>query len=179
MRQDLPDSPASATCSPDTRRPTGSARDAGGSPHGRAPAASSSFPHLSSSTVSLTLCRSRGSTGIAITGCSPRITSSGPPSPRSRSGMSASRVMPRLVGMRSADMWRTETPPATAAIHATNRDPTTPRGLPGRSSWRGWGRSFRWSARGVVATSASSRSLAIRGRSGRSLHISANRSSRL
>ena len=38
------------------------------------------------------------------------------------------------------------------------------------NSWPGWARSFRWSARGVVATSASSRSLPIRGRSGRSLH---------
>jgi hypothetical protein len=56
-------SAASATRSPDTRRPTGSARDAGGSPHGQAPAASSSFPHLSSSTGSLTSCRRRGSTG--------------------------------------------------------------------------------------------------------------------
>ncbi|MCE9632159.1 MAG: transposase [Planctomycetia bacterium] len=44
------------------------------------------------------------------------------------------------------------------------------------NTWLGWARSFRWSARGVVATSASSRSLPIRGRSGRSLHISANRS---
>ena len=34
--------------------------------------------------------------------------------------------MPRLVGMRSADMRRTEMPPATAATHATNHPPTTP-----------------------------------------------------
>jgi len=45
---------------------------------------------------------------------------------RSLSGMSASRVMPRLVGMRPADMRRTEMPPATAATHATNCPPTTP-----------------------------------------------------
>ena len=87
-------------------------------------------------------CRRRGSTGIAITGCSPRITSSGPPSPPSRSGMSASRAMPRLMGMRSADMRRAEMPPPTAATHATNRPRTTPPGLRGRNSWRGWGRSF-------------------------------------
>ncbi len=42
-------------------------------------------------------------------------------------GMSASGAMPRLVGVRSADMRRAELPPATAATHAPNRDPTTPR----------------------------------------------------
>ncbi|MBM4058269.1 MAG: hypothetical protein FJ275_08540, partial [Planctomycetes bacterium] len=36
------------------------------------------------------------------------------------------------------------------------------------NSWPGWGRSFLLRARGVVATSASSRSLPIRGRSGKS-----------
>jgi hypothetical protein len=41
--------------------------------------------------------------------------------------MSASGEMPRLVGMRSADMRRAEIPPATAATHTTNRDSTTPR----------------------------------------------------
>jgi hypothetical protein len=66
-----------------------------------------------------------------------------------------------------ADMRHAEMPPPTAATHATNRPPTTPPGLRGRNSWRGWGRSFRWSARGVVATSGSSRSSPIRGRSGR------------
>ena len=66
--------------------------------------------------------------------------------------------MPRPVGMRSTGMRRAEMPPATAATHATNRPPTTPRGLPGRNSWPAWGRSFRSSARGVVATSGSSRS---------------------
>jgi hypothetical protein len=97
--------------------------------------------------------------------CSPRITSSGPPSPPSRSGMSASGAMPRLMAMRSADMRRAETPPPTAATHATNRPPTTPPGLRGRNSWRGWGRSFLLRARGAAATSDSSRSLPIRGRS--------------
>jgi hypothetical protein len=67
--------------------------------------------------------------------------------------MSASRVMPRPVGMPSADMRHAEMPPATAATHATNRDLTTPRGSPGPNSWLGWARSFRWSARGVAATS--------------------------
>ena len=54
------------------------------------------------------------------------------------------------MGMRSADMRRAEMPPPTAATHATNRPPTTPHGLPGRNSWPGWGRSFRWSARGAA-----------------------------
>ncbi len=45
--------------------------------------------------------------------------------------------------------------PATAATHATNRPPTTPPGLRGRNSWRGWGRSFLLRARGVAATSGS------------------------
>jgi hypothetical protein len=34
---------------------------------------------------------------------------------------------------------------------------TTPPGSLGRNSWPGWGRSFRWSARGAAATSGSSR----------------------
>ena len=37
--------------------------------------------------------------------------------------MSASGVMPRLVGMRSTDMRRAEIPPATAATHATPPPP--------------------------------------------------------
>jgi hypothetical protein len=44
------------------------------------------------------------------------------------------------------------------------------------NSWPAWGRSFLLRARGVVATSDSLRSSPIRGRSGRSWHISANRS---
>jgi hypothetical protein len=35
-------------------------------------------------------------------------------------------VTPRLVGMRSADMRRTEMPPATAATHACAHSTTTP-----------------------------------------------------
>jgi len=167
-----------ATCSPDTRRPTGSARDAGESPRDRGPAASSSSHRLSSSTGSRIWSRCRGSTGTGITGCSPRITSSGPPSRHSPSGMSASDEMPRPMGMRSADMRRAEMPPATAATHATSRGPMTPPGSPGRSSWPGWARSFHSNARGVVAASGSSYSSPIRARSGRSSRTSANRSNR-
>jgi putative heme-binding domain-containing protein len=76
------------------------------------------------------------------------------------------RVMPRLVGMRSADMRRAEIPPATAATYATNRNLTTPPGSLGPNSWLGWARSFLLRALGVVATSGSSRSSPIRGRSG-------------
>jgi hypothetical protein len=122
-------SPASAMCSPDAGsffgRPTGSARGAGASPRGRALTASSNSHRLSSSTGSRIWSRRRGSTGIATKGCSPRITSSGPPSRRSLSGTSANNARPRPVGMRSADMRHAETPPATAATHATNRDLTT------------------------------------------------------
>jgi hypothetical protein len=82
-------------------------------------------------TGSLTSCPRRLSTGIATTGCSPRITSSGPPSRHSPSGTSPSGAMPRLAGMRSADMLHAEIPTATAATHATNRAFTTPRGSPG------------------------------------------------
>ena len=153
---------------PRHKRPTGSARGAGGSPHARVLTASSNSRRLTSWTGWPISCRRRGSTGIAITGCLPRITSSGPPSPPSRSGMSASGAMPRLMGMRSADMRRAEIPPATAAAHATNHAPTTPPGSPGPNSWLGWARSFLLRARGVVATSDSSHSLPIRGRSGRS-----------
>jgi hypothetical protein len=71
--------------------------------------------------------------------------------------MSASRAMPRLAGMRSADMRRAEMPPATAATHATIRDLTTPPESPGPNSWPGWARSFLLRARGVVATSGSLR----------------------
>jgi hypothetical protein len=123
----------SATCSPDTRRPTGSARGAGGSPRGRAPTASSNSRRVTSWTGWPISCRHRGSIGTACRletsqGCSPRITSSGPPSRPSQSGMSARGAMPRLMGMRSADMRWAEIPTATAATHATDRVPTTPRG---------------------------------------------------
>ena len=152
---------------------------AGGSPRGREPMASSNSRRLSSSTGSPISCRRRASTGIGITGCSPRITSSRLPSRHMTKGnMSASRVMPRLVGMPSADMRRTEMPPATAATYATNRDLTTPPGSRGPNSWLGWARSVRWNARDVVATSDSSRPSPSRGRSGRCCHASANHLSR-
>ena len=131
--QRLLDAGAAATCSPDTRWPTGLARGAGGSPHARVPTASSNSRRLTSWTGWPISCRRRGSTGIAITGCSPRITSSGPPSRPSPSGMSASGAMPRPVGMRSTDMRRAEMPPATAAAHATNHPPTTPRDAKGQT----------------------------------------------
>ena len=106
---------ASATCSPDTRRPTGSARGAGESPRGRAPTASSNSRRVTSWTGWPVSCRHRGSTGIACRldtsqGCSPRITSSGPPSRHSPLEMSASGVMTRLISMRSADMRWAEIP---------------------------------------------------------------------
>ena len=72
-------SSASATCCPGTKPPTGSGGVAGGSPHGRAPAASSSSHRLSFSTGSPISCRRRGSIGIATMGCLRRITSSGGP----------------------------------------------------------------------------------------------------
>ena len=53
--------------------------------------------------------------------------------------MSASRVMPRLVGVRSADMRRTKIPPATAATYATNRDLTTPPDAKGQTHGSGGG----------------------------------------
>jgi hypothetical protein len=121
-------------------------------------------------------CRRRGSTGIAITGCSPRITSSGPPSRRMTKGNVGkprdAATDGHAVGGHAARGDATadccdscDKPPS----HDTSR-----RQRP--NSWRGWGRSFLLRARGVVATSDSLRSLPIRGRSGRSWHISANRS---
>ena len=85
--------------------------------------------------------------------------------------------MPRPVDMRATGMQSAGMPPAAAATHATSPVPTTPSGLAGPSSWHGRGRSFRWSALAVAATSDSSHSLPSRGRSGRSSRIWANRSS--
>ena len=162
--------------SPDTRRPTGSARGAGASPRGRALTASSNSCRLTSWTGWPISCRRRGSTGIAIKGCSPRITSSGLPS----------RLMTKAnVGKRRDAATGGHAFDGHAAGGDTTGDrcdscdnppPTTPPGLRGPNSWPAWARSFRSSARGVVATSGSSRSLPSRGRSGRSWHISANRS---
>jgi hypothetical protein len=163
-------------CSRDTRQPTGLAQVEGESPRGRAPAASSSFPHLSSSTGSLPSCRRRGSTGIAITGCSPRITSSGPPSRRMTKG-NVGKPRDAATGGRAFGGHAARGDATADCCDSCDKPPshdTSRRQRP--NSWRGWGRSFLLRARGVVATSASSRSLPIRGRSGRSWHISANRS---
>ena len=92
---------ASATCSRDTKQRTGSARAAGERPRDRVPTASSSSRRLSSWTGSPISSRRRGSTGIAITGCLPRITGSGGPSRRWRSGTSASGARPRRAGRRT------------------------------------------------------------------------------
>ena len=47
--------------------------------------------------------------------------------------------MPRLMGMRSADMRRAEMPPPTAATHATNPSPTTPPDAKGQTHGAGGG----------------------------------------
>ena len=57
----------------------GSARDAGGSPHGRVLTASSNSRRLTSWIGWPISCRRRGSIGIATMGCLRRITSSGGP----------------------------------------------------------------------------------------------------
>ena len=68
-------SPASATCCPGIKPPTGSGPAAAASPRGRTPTASSSSRRLSSSTGSPSSSRRRGSTDIATTEYSRRITS--------------------------------------------------------------------------------------------------------
>ena len=133
---------ASAPCCPDTRRPTGSARGAGGSPRGRALTASSNSRRVTSWTGWPISCRHRGSTGIAITGCSPRITSSGPPSrPMTKANVGKPRDAAtdgHAVGGHAAGGDATadccdscDKPPS----HDTSR-----RQRP--NSWPGWGRSF-------------------------------------
>jgi hypothetical protein len=139
---------ASATCRRDIRRPTGSDPVAAASPHDRGRTASSTSHLLSFSTGSPISSRHRGSTGIGITECSRRIIGSGKPSRRSRSGTSASHARPRPVGMRLA-----VTPRGAALTRIKNPARTTRRGSRGPNSLPGWARSFRWSARGVVATS--------------------------
>ncbi len=142
---------ASATCCRATRRPTGSDRVAVASLRVRERTAWSSSRRLSFLTGSPTLCRRHASIGIGITECLRRITSSGGPSRRWRSATSASGKRPRPVGM-----WPTVTPRKAAATRLTHiKSParTTPHGSPGPSSWPGWARSFRWSARTAAATS--------------------------
>ena len=133
-----------------TKPAPGSARAARESPRGRGPAASSSSRRLSFWIGSPTSCRRRASTGTGITASLRRITRSGPPSRHSRSAISASGARPRLAGTRV-----TGTAPEAAVTPVTrpkSHAHMTPRGLPGPSSWRGWGRSFRWSARTAAAT---------------------------
>ena len=127
-------------------------RSPGGSPRGRVPTAWLSCRRLSSLIVWRTLCRRRENTGIATTGCLPRITGYGKPSHRWRSGTLTSAARTRPADMESAG-----SRPATPVIHKASPAPTTPRESLGPNSWPGWGRSFRSSARGVVATSDSSR----------------------
>ncbi len=73
-------------------------------------------------------CPHRGSTGIAITASLRQITSSGPPSLRSRSGTSASGKRPRPAGIGATVMPRKDAVPRPQApAH------TTPHGLRGRN----------------------------------------------
>ena len=100
------------------------------SPRGREPMASSSSRRLSFSTGSPISCRRRGSIGIGITASLRRITSSGPPSLRSRSGTSASGKRPRPAGTGATVMPRKA---AATQIRVTSHARTTPHGLPGPS----------------------------------------------
>ncbi len=129
-------SPASVTCCPGTKPPTGSAQVARGSPHGRGPAAASNSRRLSSSIGLPISCRRRGSTGTVTTGCLRRITRSGGPSRRWQSATSASWVSHRPAGMGA-----TVTAPEAAVPRIKSPARKTRLGLPGPSSWRGWGRS--------------------------------------
>jgi hypothetical protein len=75
-----------------------------------------------------TLSRRRESTGTAITGCLPRITSSGGPSRRWRSGTSARGNRPLPAGMEAVRM-----PQKAAATLRQSPARTTPHGLRGRN----------------------------------------------
>jgi hypothetical protein len=79
------------------------------------------------------------------------ITRSGPPSRHSRSGTSASDTRPRRTGTRVTGTARKAA--ATRLTHIKSPARMTRRALPGRSSWRGWGRSFHLRARAVAVTS--------------------------
>ncbi len=82
-------------------------------------------------------CR-RGSTGIATTGCLPRITSSGGRSRYWPLGTLVSGATPRSAGRRAMTA-----PREAAATHMQSPARTTPPGLRGPNSWPGWGRSRR------------------------------------
>jgi len=94
-------------------------------------------------------CRRRGSTGIAITGCSPRITSSGPPSRRSPSGgdwlvFRRNRCLSPAAGQEGQ---------APTAAQPEPVPPTTPPGAKGQTHGAG-GRGVSFCVPlGVVATS--------------------------
>jgi hypothetical protein len=146
---------ASATCCHGTRRPTGSARGAGGGPRGCSPTASTSSRRLTSWTGWPISCRHRVNTGTGITGWLPRITSSGPPSPPMTKGNVGKRrdaaTDGHAVGGHAASGDATghgcdscDKPPS----HDTSR-----RQRP--DSWPARGRSFLLRARGVTATSGS------------------------
>ena len=125
---------------------------AGRSPHARVLTASSNSQRLTSWTGWPISYRRRGSTGIAITGCSPRITSSGPPSRRMTEGN---------VGIGNVGIGNVGKPRDAATHghafggHAAGQDTTgdccdscdkppshdtSRRQRP--NSWLGWGRSF-------------------------------------
>jgi len=144
---------ASAACCPDTRRPTGSARGAGGSRRGRALTASSNSRRVTSWTGWPISCPGRGSTGIAIAGCSPRITSSGPPSRRMTKGNVGkprdAATGGHAVGGHAAG--GDTTGDRCGSCDKPRSHDTSRRQRP--NSWLGWGRSFLLRARGVVATS--------------------------
>ena len=143
---------------PDTRRPTGLARGAGGSPHARVPTASSNSRRLTSWTGWPISCRRRGSTGIAITGCSPRITSSGPPSrPMTKGNVGKRRDA--ATGRHAVNGHAAGGDATGDCCGSCDKPPshdTSRRQRP--TSLLGWAMSFLLRARGVVATSGSSRS---------------------
>ena len=147
-------------CRSRVRRPAGvpAGPAAGVSPRGPARTAWSNSRRLSSSTGSPISSRRRGSTGTArrfetSQGCSPRITSSGPPSrPMTKGNVGKRRDAAtdgHAVGGHAAGGDATadccdscDKPPS----HDTSR-----RQRP--NSWPAWGRSFLLRARSVVATS--------------------------
>ena len=133
-----------------SRRPTGSDPVAAASLRARERTAWSTSRRLSFLTGSPISCRRHGSTGTGITGCLRRLTRSGPPSRRSRSATSASGKRPRRTGSRVTGTAREAA--ATRLTHIKSPAHMTRRGLPGPSSWRGWGRSFRSSARTAAGT---------------------------
>ena len=129
--------------------PTGSDPAAAASPRGRGPTASSNSRHLSFSIVWRTSSRRRGSTGTAITGCLRESQAeTGRHFARDREHRQAARGRDRRAWGR-----RMPRKAAVPQIRVTSPARTTPHGLRGRSSWPGWGRSFRSSAQRAAAIS--------------------------